>query len=147
MKPWSCGPAALVNALRALGCRVSEGRIRALAGTTKDGTDEKQLILAARALDMTVLEHHGSDKVAAWSFIRSSIIDGRSCLICVDHWRHWVTVVGIIGDRVLIFDPSNVKKNVSENGLSSMLKTDLLKVWSCPAEDRPFYAIAVSRKV
>ncbi len=145
MRSWSCGPAALVNAARTIGVRVAEGRARALAGTTEDGTDEHELILAARGIGLTATPHHSKDQAAAWAFIRANVMDGRPCLICIDQWTHWVTIVGIVGDRVLLADPANTKKNQSENGLHSLSRTDLLRRWRCPNELEPFYAIAVGK--
>lgn len=145
MRAWSCGPASLVNACRALGFRVAEGRIRALAGTTEDGTEEDGLISAARELRLTATPHHGADQAAAWAFVRSNVMDGRPCLICIDQWNHWVTVIGIVGDRVLVFDPAETKKNQSESGVHALSRTDLLKRWRHKSEDEPFYAIAIGK--
>ena len=143
---WSCGAAALVNASRALGKRIAEGRVRHLSETTEaDGTDEDGLIRAARGLKMTATEHHSADSNAAWAFVRSNVSDGRPCLICVDSWGHWVTVVGIVGDRVIVVDPAKTVRNTAENGTLSLLRKDLLPRWRCPREEEPFYAIAVGR--
>lgn len=145
MRTWSCGPAALVNAARAIGVRVAEGRLRALAGTTEDGTDEHELIAAARGIGLTATAHHSKDQAAAWAFIRANVMDGRPCLICIDQWSHWVTVVGIVGDRIILADPANTKKNQSENGIHPLSRPDLLRRWRCPKEEEPFYAIAVGK--
>lgn len=145
MRSWSCGPAALVNAARAIGVRVAEGRLRKLAGTTVDGTDDVQLIAAARAINLTATPHHSADKAAAWAFIRANVLDGRPCLICIDQWTHWVSIIGIVGDRVILSDSSNTKKNTSENGIYSLSRTDLYKRWRCPNEREAFYAIAVGK--
>lgn len=143
---WSCGPAALVNAARALGKRVAEKRVRSLSGCTEDaGADERGLIFAARDLSLTATPHHSADSAAAWAFVRSNVLEGRPCLICVDSWGHWVTVVGIIGDRVLLYDPANTKKNQAENGVEPLTRPQLLKRWRCPKEEEPFYAIAIGR--
>lgn len=143
---WSCGAAALVNAARTLGKRVAEGRARSLSGTSEEGgTDEFGLISASRELGLTATPHHSSDSAAAWAFVRSNVLEGRPCMICVDSWGHWVTVIGIVGDRVVVIDPANTKKNMSENGVLSLLRKDLLPRWRCPKEEEPYYAIAVGR--
>lgn len=145
MRGWSCGPASLVNAGRAIGIRIAESRIRALAGSEENGTDEHELISAARALGFKVTPHHGTDQAAAWAFVRANVLDGRPCLLCIDQWTHWVTVVGIVGDRVLVIDPTNTKKNVGENGVHALSRPDLLRRWRCRSEQEPFYAIAVGK--
>lgn len=143
--PWSCGPSALVNAARALGKRISEKRVRSLAGCTEAGTDESGLIHAARGLGLTATPHHSADSATAWAFVRSNVLEGRPCLICVDSWGHWVTVVGIVGDRVIVADPANTKVNKAENGVELFTRPQLLKRWRCPNEAEPFYALAVGR--
>lgn len=146
MRTWSCGPAAVVNAVQALGKRVTEGRVRSLAGTTEEtGTDEDGLIVAVRGLGLTATAHHSSHSADAWSFIRANAMDGRPCLICVDSWGHWVTVIGTVGDRIVVFDPANTKKNAKENGISVLSRTQLLRRWRCPNEQEPLYAIAVGK--
>lgn len=143
---WSCGPAALVNAARVLGKRISEKRARSLASATEaDGADEDDLIAAARALGLTATEHHSADQAAAWAFVRSNVLEGRPCMICVDSWGHWVTVIAIVGDRVILADSANTKKNMTENGIEPLTRPSLLGRWRCPAEEEPFYAIAVGR--
>lgn len=134
-----------MNAARALGIRVAEGRIRALAGTTEDGTDEDELIAAARGIGLKATAHHSADQSAAWAFVRANVLDGRPCVLCIDQWRHWVTVIGIVGDRVLLCDPNDTKKNASENGIYSLSRPDLLRRWRHPSDEEPFYAIAISK--
>lgn len=144
-RQWSCGPAAIVNAARALGIRVAEGRVRALAGTTEDGTDEDELIAAIRGISLKATPHHSADQSAAWAFVRANVLDGRPCVICIDQWRHWVTVIGIVGDRIILCDPIDTKKNASENGIYSLSRPDLLRRWRHPSDEEPFYAIAISK--
>ncbi len=145
MRGWSCGPASLVNACRALGKRVAEGRIRALAGTTQDGTDEHGLVRAARGVGLTATPGPTADQNAAWAFVRANVLDGRPTLLCIDSWGHWVTVIGLVGDRVIVIDPSNSKKNARENGVMSLSRTDLLKRWRHPRAEEPFYALAIGK--
>lgn len=144
-KPWSCGPAALRSAGLVLGEKVSERTIRARAGTTEDGTDEEELIHAARELGWTASPHHSADKAAAWAFVRANVLDGRPCVLCLDQWTHWVCVIGIVGDKVIYFDPANTQKNSQENGITVSSRTSLSKRWRCPSEQMPFYAIAIGK--
>lgn len=146
-RPWSCGPAALVNAARALGRRVTEGRVRRLSGSTETvGTDEHGLMVAARELGFSAVPHHSRDAATSWAFVRSNVLDGRPCLLCVDTWGHWVTAVGIVGDRVILIDPANTVKNMAELGVHTMRRSALSRRWRHPREDEPFYAIAIGHK-
>ncbi len=143
---FSCGPAALVNALRVFGKRIAERRIRGLSSCTEeDGTDEHGLIAATRSLGYTAASHWSADQTAAWSFVRANVLDGKPCLLCIDSWGHWVTVIGIVGDHVLVADPATWKKNEAENGIHSLSRRELLKRWRHPRDSEPFYAIAVGR--
>jgi len=143
---WSCGPAAAVNAARTLGKKISEARFRKLAGTTKEfGTDEIGLIESLRGLSLTATAHWSGDKNAAWAFVRSNVMDGHPCLLCIDNWGHWVTVIGIVGDRVIVVDPTSALSNQKENGIHSLSRKELLKRWRHKMEQEPFYAIAVGK--
>ena len=142
---WSCGPASIVNACRVLGLRVSERSVRSLCGTTPDGTDDVQMIAAVRSLGLTATPHHSSDVAAAWAFVRSNAMEGRPSLICIDQWRHWVSIIGTIGGLVIIADPIDTKTNRAENGIHTMSRTALVRRWRCRNEDEPFYAIAIGK--
>lgn len=143
--PWSCGPASIVNGCRALGAKASERSVRAACGTTKDGTDDHQMIAGIREIGMTATAHSSKDMADAWAFIRSNAMEGRPSVICIDQWKHWVTVIGTIGGSVIIVDPSNVKANKAENGIHVLSRTKLARRWRCPNEDLPFYAIAMGK--
>lgn len=142
--PWSCGPAALVNAARALGKKISERKIRGRAGTTQaEGTDEFGLIAAARELGFSAVQNYSVDGQAAWAFVRANILDGRPCLLCIDLWDHWVTAIGLIGDRVIVVDPSNATTNRREQGVHCLTRKNLLKRWRHRTAEEPFYSIAL----
>lgn len=142
---WSCGAAALRSAALVLGKKFSERTVRARAGTDEEGTDEKELIQAARDLGLTATPHHSADKSAAWAFVRANVLDGRPCVLCIDKWTHWVTVVGIVGDKVILVDPANTLKNMSENGVHVLSRPQLSRRWKCPRAQEPFYAIALGK--
>lgn len=143
---WSCGPAAVVNAARAVGKRIAESRVRKLSGTTKrDGTDEHGLITGIRGAGLTATPHWSTIDTTAWAFVRSNVLDGRPCLLCIDNWGHWVTAIGLVGDHVLIADPTSATINQNENGIHSFARRQLIKRWKHRLEEEPFYAIAVGR--
>lgn len=142
----TCGPAALGNAARALGISASERRLVSLSGCTEDlGADEHGLIAAAREIGLKATPHWTADKNAAWAFVRAAALDGRPCLLCISNWGHWVTTIGMLGDRIVLDDPSNSAANVSENGTHVLTRKQLLKRWRHRHEAEPFYAIAIGR--
>lgn len=144
-KSYSCGPAALLNAIKIFEKKITESKIRKLSSCSEDGTDENGLITAIRQLNYTASTHWSADQTAAWSFIRANVMDGRPCLVCIDQWQHWVTIIGIIGDKVILIDPSNSKKNTSENGVFSLNRFKMIKRLKCSSETQPFYIIAIGK--
>lgn len=142
---WSCGAAAVVNACQAIGVRASESRVRRLACSGPDGTDEVQLIGAVRGLGLKATPWGGMDGPAAWAFVRSNVAEGRPCLVCIDQWRHWVAVVASVGGRVIVADSARTRRNLAENGVHSLSRPGLIRRWRCRNEREAFYAIAVSR--
>lgn len=134
-----------MNGCRVLGVRVSERTVRSLCGTTAEGTDDDQMIAGIRGLGLTATPHSSSDVAAAWAFVRSNAMEGRPSLICIDQWRHWVAVIGVVGNLVIIADPIDTKANRAENGIHTLSRPRLLRRWRCRDEQRPFYAIAMGK--
>ena len=53
-RPYSCGAAAVVNALRCYGKRIPEKLVRSRAGTTKkDGTQEEPMNMASQRMSIS----------------------------------------------------------------------------------------------
>lgn len=145
--PYSCGAGAVVNALRALGVRVDERRVRSLASTTIDGTDECGVVSAVRALGHSASEFKGTSRNHAWRWLHGALLQGSAVIICVDLWKHWVTCVGLLGDRVILIDPAKVQFNMKENGIHVLSKERLIARWrsSCKAKDNVYQAICISK--
>jgi len=115
--PWTCGAAVVRNALRAFGKKVSEGEVRIQAGTTRDyGTSEHGIMNALRAFDMDFEEAGFHMTGEAWFWLHEQFEKGRTVITCVENWEHWVLALGSAGDRIVIFDSSNWKYNIYENG-------------------------------
>ena len=135
---WSCGPAAVVNALGALGHRVSEDIVRELADTNSvDGTDEAGLLEALEQLGFQAETVWTSDTEGAWNRLVRHLVAGHPALLCVDEWDHWVTVVATDGGTVTVFDPAKEQEDTLD-------EDELVKRWQHPDEARPYYAILVS---
>jgi hypothetical protein len=91
---WQCGPFALKHALLVHGVLVPEREISRAAGTTSwHGTDDNQLARAARryACDLPMIRKHDPEK--ARRELTSYLRKGTPCLLPIDRWSHWVTVV------------------------------------------------------
>ncbi len=135
--PYSCGAAALGYALSALGKDVDEAKLRDLSNTTTDGTDETQLIAALTALGVDYAEDRGSSFANLISQLRS----GNTCVLSVDGHEHWVAVVGVLGDRVVLRDPTNTAANVEANTVHLLDETALAARWK--AADSALYMLVV----
>ncbi len=136
-----CGPAAAVNALACLGRRVSQRRVAELASTGVDGTDEHALMSALTELGASVAEWHGRRRAEArgWLLERAGMVP---LILCVDHWGHWVCVVGrATPDRVLVADGFGARGP----GVTRATRTErLLRRWRAAACDgRGWYGISV----
>lgn len=147
-KWYSCGPGSIVNALRAQGVRVDERRIRPMANCEQDcGTDEDGVIAAIRALGHSASTFQDKSRNNAWRWLRGALSQGNAVIISVYFWRHWVTCVGLLGDRVIVIDPEQTKKNMKENGVHILSKDTFMAQWrsSWKASDNIYYGICVSK--
>jgi ABC-type bacteriocin/lantibiotic exporter with double-glycine peptidase domain len=139
----TCGPSAVVNALKCFGKHYREKTIEKLYGTTEEeGTNEEKLIAGIRALgwQATALEL-GNGKEAfhnLWLALSSAPV-----LLCVDSDNHWVTATGKIGRRVIIVDPKNTVANRKENGVHVVSAVELIRRWR--NSDNQHYGLVIHR--
>lgn len=146
--PYSCGAAAITNAFRAYGYKIAERRIRAVAGTTENGTDEDGVLAAVRYFGFKAIEYSTNSGTEAWSWLCGTLSQGKPVILCTEAWEHWTVAVGMLGNRAIIIDSSNFKKNKSENGVHVWSRPWLMKKWKNgrkSVEGNRFYAIAVSK--
>jgi len=104
----SCGPAALGNALEALGIQRSEDELAALTKqTATGGTTGKALRTALGTIEGVInaeINESRSD-VAALRLLQS-LYDGRPVIVCVEKWEHWSVAAGVLGfgQRIVCID-------------------------------------------
>ncbi len=91
---WQCGPFALKHALAIVGRFVDERTISKAARTTRGGTDEKMLRRAAKRFNAHLIEIRRFSDEAAYRSLTKYLDQGLPCLICINQWAHWVTIVG-----------------------------------------------------
>lgn len=139
--PNRCGPAAVINALRAMGLKVREEQAAQYAGTIPDGTNEFGI--------MAALERYGCPfqpiserkyalaEAALFNHLRHGPV-----LVLAEAGDHWVTAIGLMGDRVVIFDSQNRAFNRAENGVHMIQKGEQLRRYWLPCESKR-YAILV----
>ncbi len=87
---WLCGPYALKHALLLVGVRADEHTIARLAGTDPSGTDEAELMRAARHFDCDLQSIRRRDPDAAQHDLAVHLARGTPVLLCIEQWDHWV---------------------------------------------------------
>lgn len=96
---WQCGPFALKHALAIVGQFVDERSITKVARSTRSGTDEKMLCRAASRFECDLVEVRKTEDASAFRALTKALTKGRPCLICINQWGHWVTIVGFDAKR------------------------------------------------
>lgn len=144
-----CGPASVRNALQIYRDRISQKKLADLGGTTKDGSDEEDIKRMILGAGYEVDEFSTDLRTAAWGWAWNSLLMGRPVVLCVDRWEHWVSLVGLVGKNVLLFDPANNRWNVNRNGLQVVYRDTLTRRWEAAKrvrgnQDR-FYGIGIGK--
>ncbi len=129
----SCGPAAVANALRLIGIKVSESKAAKYTATTEEeGTDSPGIVEAINSLGGDALSFdEKSFDVATTPFIR----DNHPIIIAINDWSHWtVLAAGTgftwgVGGNYLIIDSSRTAKNRAVNGVHVITEKQLKKIW------------------
>jgi hypothetical protein len=101
---WQCGPFALKHAFLVHGILVPESEISRIAGTNRYGTSESQLAKAARRFDCDLLMIRRLDPDKARRQLTVHLRKGIPCLLPIDDWSHWVTVVKEEKGRFILLD-------------------------------------------
>ena len=102
---WQCGPFALKYALIMLGRIVSEKEVSRIAGSHWwSGTDEIKLGRAAKAYRCEMALIRRKSTLRAKRELLLALKRGHPCLLCVDGWNHWLTVVGAEKGKFILID-------------------------------------------
>jgi len=102
---WQCGPFALKHALIMLGIVADENRVSRLAGASWwAGADEIKLGRAAKAYDCELKMVRRKNSLRARRELLLALRRGHPCLLCVENWNHWVTVVGAEKGKLIYVD-------------------------------------------
>ena len=102
---FTCGASAIRNALKALGHKpVSERRIRKLANTTKDGTDEHGILKAFEYLgfDCSALNTRSKDYFKR--VLLKTLKSGGVCIVLIDSINHWIPVIEYFRRKIVFID-------------------------------------------
>lgn len=142
---FTCGPASIRNALRCLGLRCSEKKIAQLCGTSSyRGTSGRKMIIGLQALGFKVNRINLRDRKKALQNLASALRRSSPVILCVDRDDHWITAIGQLGERVIIFDSGTDPFNLRENGVHVLSPRCLAKRWI--NNGGIFYGLAVLPK-
>lgn len=145
-KDYSCGHSSARNILSIAGIEVTEEEIRKIPeGDERDGSDEIDLSVIFDHFGCSYKYLNAYSTEYAWSKLRKLIKDGYAVVICVDKWRHWSVAIGLIGNKINIFDPAYGDGGRKTNeGTLTYSKEDLLKRWKKRIKGQEmFFGIAV----
>lgn len=104
---FTCGPAAICNALEVYGVYKSEDEVSKLCGTTTVGTRCTGLVRAINKMGFNVVPLKLRDGNLARTELENSVAMGAPSILCVDNWQHWITLVGEIGLKAVVIDAAN----------------------------------------
>lgn len=112
--PFTCGPAAVLNAFLCLGMelKATEKQIAKLCGTTKDGSDDFDVAIAVALLGFDV------GKTLSIEDVNFYLDQGRPVMLVAYEDTHWVTIGGRLGkDKWIVIDSDNAGWNKRHNGV------------------------------
>ena len=102
---YQCGPFALKYALVMLGKFENEREIGKKAGSTWwYGTDEIGLAKAANFFDCKMKYFRRENKTEALEALINELKEGLPCILSVDNWEHWFTVINFQKDKFIVVD-------------------------------------------
>lgn len=106
-KAWTCGVAAAANALECLGIKATQAQVAKHCHTGPvEGTDETEVKRALLAYGCGVDEWEFHMEVLSHDWLRSHLTRRGPVILCVDDWEHYITCIGVCGERYACFDPS-----------------------------------------
>ncbi|MBU1099257.1 MAG: hypothetical protein KKA84_02550 [Bacteroidetes bacterium] len=105
---YRCGPFALKYALVMLGVFKHEDKIAKIAGSTWwDGTDELGLAKAAAIFKCKMNYFQSDNPSDALKLLNAWLKKGIPCVLSVNNWEHWITVVKYTRKSYIYLDSEN----------------------------------------
>ena len=127
---YQCGPFALKYALVMLGRFESENQIGIKAGSTWwYGTDEIGLAKAAKFYNCKMKYFRREKPDDAIKALIEQLKNGYPCILSVDNWEHWLTVVNYQQRKFIVTDSSLDKV------ITIYTPNQLIKRWKYYDED------------
>lgn len=131
---YQCGPFALKHALVMLGIFRNENNIGIISGSTWwNGTDEIGLARAARRYNCKMKHFSSEYPEEARKLLNKQLLKKCPCILSVNNWEHWVTVVNYTKGKYIIIDSGKDKV------IAIWTRNQLLKNWRYRDEDETSY--------
>lgn len=140
----SCGVFAVLNACYCIGKHATEKFVRSFTETTELGTDEFGIMRALVALEVKHEIVDSSSYNESFCALEESLSESHSIILCVDNYNHWVVCAGKFGNKFILFDSLNTKKNMKKSGFVLMSRKQLSKFWK--SKEGKFYGIICKKK-
>ena len=118
-----CGPTALSNALASLGREIPPAACATLCHATIEGADEDDIERAVKELGFT------PERITTWLALCGALVAGAPVVCSVketEPYDHWVAVIGVLGDRLIVVDSLNYELVVAYK------RADWLEIWHGP---------------
>lgn len=144
---YQCGPFALKYGLVMLGRFENEKEIALKAGSTWwHGTDEIGLAKAAKTFDCKMKYFRRETPQEAIKVLVKHLRQGLPCILSVDNWEHWFTVINEQKNKFVVVDSARDKVIVIYSA------RQLLKRWKYVDEESGFvsydgYALTAEFKI
>lgn len=139
---YSCGAVALVNALGAMGRRVSERDARKYSGTTEKGVTQHGLLQAIEAFGFV----HETMEAAfdeAYEKLHAHLAAGSAAILETEDSNHWEAAVGVLGARIVVLDGQRAVNSRAQAGVLVLSPRQLRSYWT-PAGPTGRYGILIS---
>ena len=132
---YQCGPFALKYALVMLGEFENEREIGRRAGSTWwYGTDEIGLAKAAKSFGCKMKYFRREDPDDAIKILTQHLKQGLPCILSVDNWGHWFTVINEQKNKFIVVDSARDKVIVI------LTPKQLLKRWKYTDDETGFFS-------
>lgn len=127
---YQCGPFALKYALVMLGQFINEKEIAKVAGSTWwYGTDEIGLAKAAKNYNCKMKYFRRETPKEALKVLKVHLKKGYPCVLSVDNWEHWFTIINYQQNKFIVVDSG------LEKVIVAYTPNQLIKRWKYVDED------------
>ncbi len=127
---YTCGPFSLKHAMNMFGVFIGDKLIIEKSGAKWwKGTDEVGLEAAAKAFNFKFEAFTTESEYKALVSLNKYLKKGYPCILCVNNWKHWITVVNHTKNEYVVI-------NSGENKVFYTLSSQkLLEYWACFVEE------------